>query len=161
MRGRKKKPTTVKKLQGTEQKCRVNKDEPMPDLLEGVECPAHLADDEVARGAWEHYAPLLIALRVLTELDLDTLANFCGVVSDLRDLRGILKEEGRLIYVWKMHEDGNKYKEAKTNPAATQYNNLLTQFRGYASNLGLDPTSRPRLKVEGKPEPKKKQILDV
>lgn len=161
MRGRKQKPTVTKELQGSLKKCRTNEDEPMPDLLKGVECPEHLQGDEVASAAWNHYAPILIGLRVLTELDLDTLANFCGIVSDLRELRADIKEHGRLIYTEKMGEDGNKYYEAKTNPAATQYNNLLTQFRGYSSNLGLDPTSRPRLKVEGKDEPEDDDILDV
>lgn len=161
MRGPKHKPTITKKLQGTLQPCRTNPDEPMPDLLEGVDCPKHLQEDEVACSTWNYYAPLLINLRVLTALDLDTLTNFCGIVSDLRELRGLLKQYGRLIYTEKMGEDGNKYFEAKTSPAATQYNNLLTQFRGYASNLGLDPTSRPRLKVEEKKEAEEEQILDV
>ena len=161
MRGAKQKPTITKELQGTLQKCRTNKDEPMPDLLESVECPVHLQSDEVACSTWNYYAPLLINLRVLTELDLETLANFCGIVSDLRELRADIREHGRLLYVEKMAEDGNKYLDAKTNPAATQYNNLLTQFRGYASNLGLDPTSRPRLKVEGKKEVETEKILDV
>lgn len=161
MKGRKNKTTDSKRLSGTLQNCRTNKDEPLPDLLEGVECPAHLVDDEVAKGAWDHYAPLLIGLRVLTELDLDTLANLCGIISDLRELRADLKKHGRLLYVEKMSEDGNKYLDAKTNPAATQYNNLLTQFRGYSSNLGLDPTSRPRIKAGGKEGEEDDDILDV
>jgi len=161
MRGAKPKPTVTKDLQGTLQPCRTNEDEPMPTLLEGVECPEHLEGDEVARSTWNYYAPLLIKTRILSELDLDTLANFCGIVSDLRGLRKDIQEHGRLLYVEKMREDGSKYYDAKTNPACTQYNNLLTQFRGYSSNLGLDPTSRPRLKVEGKPEPEEEGILDV
>jgi P27 family predicted phage terminase small subunit len=72
----------------------------------------------------------------------------------------MLKEHGRISYVEKMGEDGNKYYEAKASPAAVQYNNLLSQFRAFSGMLGLDPASRPKIIVPGPDGDNEADIFD-
>ena len=165
MPGRRPTPSALKKLRGTDQPCRMNDNEPEPEKvmdMVSVDPPeywGHTCDpdcledctknDIVAFKTWEWLVPRLIQLKVLTELDLETVTKYCEIVSDLREIRGMLKEYGRLSYVEKVGEDGNKYYEAKSSPAAVQYNNLLSQFRAFSGMLGLDPASRPKIYVPG------------
>ena len=160
MKGRKKVPDQLKKIRGTDQPCRMNPNQPKPSPItdiSGAECPLHLQDDDVARITWDWAVSTLKDMRVLTTADLLTIEQYCTVYSDLRELRANLKKYGRIAYTIKMDSMGNEITEAKSNPAAVQYNNLLTQFRGFTSMLGLDPTSRPRLKV---PDEKSKNDLE-
>jgi P27 family predicted phage terminase small subunit len=85
---------------------------------------------------------------VLTVADLGTVTLLTEVWCGLRETWDMMDKHSRLSYTEKMGEDGNKYYEAKSSPAAVQYNNLLTQYRAFSAMFGLDPMSRPRLKVE-------------
>lgn len=160
MPGRNKTPSAVKELRGTDQPCRINPDEPKPAILAGAVCPIYLQEDEVARQTWEWVIPYLVGIRVLTHGDLDTVASYCEVVSDLRELRGILKSSGRLLVVEKPLPDGSTTKDLKSNPAAVQYNNLLSQKRALSTLLGLNPSARASLKAEPPKEDEYEDVFD-
>ena len=161
MAGRNKLPTKTKQLRGTDQPCRMNPDEPLPDILVSAPCPPHLVEDEVARETWEQTIPLLIGMRVLAASDLLEVEKFCEIVSDLRELRGMLKEYGRIIYEEKFDSAGDRYVVAKANPAAAQHKALLQEFRAFINANGMSPSARASLKVESQKPSEDDGILDT
>jgi P27 family predicted phage terminase small subunit len=121
----------------------------MPEKVENIACPEWFQEDKVAFGIWHWATDILSKKKVLTEADLPTVEMFCLTYTALRHLWRDLEKEGRVVYMQKMDSLGNEIMEAKANPKATQFNNLLTQYRQFSSMLGFDPSSRPRLKMEG------------
>lgn len=79
-RGRKSKPTALKKLEGNAGKRALPKDEPQPEAITGVAAPAYLSKD--AKDEWRRLAPELIKLGLLTVADLGSLAAYCAAWSD-------------------------------------------------------------------------------
>jgi P27 family predicted phage terminase small subunit len=126
----------------------MNPDEPLPARIQDVPCPQWFSDDDVARNTWQWSVKILRRMRVLTEADLLTLEMYCICYSDIRHLWEDLRKEGRVVYTSRMDSVGNEYVVSQTNPKATQYGNLHTQYRQYSGMLGFDPSSRPRLKTE-------------
>src|SRR6185437_9377257 len=67
MRGRRPKPTNLKKLTGNPGKRRLREDEPVATGT--AECPEHL--DAIGRREWERVAPLLQEMGILASIDAD------------------------------------------------------------------------------------------
>lgn len=80
MRGPKPTPTALKKLAGNPGKRALPKNEPEPAGL--VARPDWL--NVGARKVWEEYAPRLERLGLLTELDGDTLGQWCTLAAEFR-----------------------------------------------------------------------------
>jgi P27 family predicted phage terminase small subunit len=148
--GAKKKPTKLKQLQGTDQPCRTNELEPKPKEISSADCPEWLAGDKVTKDFWDWTIGQLSGSGVLTESDLPSVEMFCIVYSDLRQLKIDMAKAGRVYYVEKMDSNGNITTEPKTSPLATQFNQLLTQYRMFSSMFGFDPSSRPSLSTNPK-----------
>src|SRR4051812_43844368 len=69
-------PTKLKLLRGTARADRSNPDEPKPPpVLEVPPAPAWLR--EHGRREWERVAPILVNTRVLTQVDLGILEDYC------------------------------------------------------------------------------------
>ena len=160
-RGRHKTPSALKKLRGTDQPCRMNPEEPMPDILVSAKCPEHLMDDDIAKETWEYIVPLLINMKVLAATDLVGLERICEVVSDIRETRSMIKQYGRVIYEERMDSTGERFIIAKTNPAVAQNKALLSEFRSFANVYGLTPAARASLKVEQPKEDTTEGMFDV
>lgn len=78
--GRPKKPTNIKLLSGTAQKCRMNKNEPSPDHgLPGV--PAHFVGKTEEKW-WNYFGKQLAAMRVMTLSDVSALELLCEAKVD-------------------------------------------------------------------------------
>lgn len=148
MKGRRKTPTAVKELSGTNQPCRENPNEPKPDLVKSVDCPEWFSDNPVALETWNWATGVLNNMKILSEADLPTVEMFCLTYAELRQLYLELAVEGRVLFDIKMDSLGNEIKVAKANPRAIQFNNLLTQYRMFSGMLGFDPSSRPRLQAD-------------
>lgn len=76
-RGPAAKPIAIREAEGTRKNLYVSRgahvDPSLPDP------PAHLRDDELV--VWHHFAPILAGMRLLTEADIETLADYCECVA--------------------------------------------------------------------------------
>ena len=81
-RGRKPKPTALKKLEGNPGKRPLNELEPVPPTV-ALRCPNYLLPE--ARKEWKRLAPILMGMGLLTAADAVPL---CGILSGLCALAG-------------------------------------------------------------------------
>ncbi len=141
MRGRRPKPTAQKVIEGNPGKRAINKNEPQVPALTNADPPPWLSD--LAREAWQWYAPRLIGSKTLTETDLHNLEAFCAAYSRWRIAEDDIKTHGITVF----SPQGGIVK----NPAVTVANEALKQMATFGACLGLDPASRSRIKVPGGP----------
>lgn len=134
--GRKPKPTALKVLQGNPGKRALNKNAPTPDALAEVpESPEWFGD--IAAHIWCQVAPWLVESRILTATDLHNLECFCMAYQRWREAQDDITKNGIVVM--------GATQEIK-NPACTVANETMRQMATYGALLGLDPSSRARLK---------------
>lgn len=143
MRGRKPKPTVLKKLAGNPGKRKLNDAEPDFTEITDVEPPEWLPD--LAVEMWQTVMPELLAAKVLTVPDLHNVEAFCAAYAMWRDAEDHVKLFGVVI---------ETEKSTIKNPAVTVINEAKKQMREFGSLLGLDPSSRQRLVGPKKSEDK-------
>lgn len=136
MKGRKPKPTALRKLQGNPSGRKLNEDEPQFSLITKVEAPEWMGD--LAKTMWETIMPELLANKILTVPDLHNVESFCMAYQRWRQAEAIVDKEGVVIST--THGDGKKH------PALTVVNESKTQMMKLGCLLGLDPSSRTRLR---------------
>lgn len=136
-RGRKPKPTALKRLGGNAGKRALNKNEPTFTPLIGVACPEWLAEDQWAPTLWDMVIKELCAAEVLCITDLHNLEAFCTAYSRWRRAEIEITKHGLVV-------EGATGGPVK-NPACTVANESLKQMTTYGALLGLDPSSRSRL----------------
>lgn len=148
------KPTKLKLLQGNPGRRRINYDEPQPK--QGIpKMPKWLKEFPIAVKEWKRESKELDEMGILTTAESGILTVRCYLASEIQKMALEIKKEGRVAYVQKMDSLGNEIMEAKTNPKAIQIKNLITEYRQNGILLGLDPSSRSKLKTELK-KPKSK-----
>lgn len=143
MRGRKPKPTVLKKLAGNPGKRKLNDAEPDFTEITDVEPPEWLPD--LALEMWQTVMPELLAAKVLTVPDLHNVEAFCTAYAMWRDAEDHVKQFGVVI---------ETEKSTIKNPAVTVINEAKKQMREFGALLGLDPSSRQRLVGPKKSEDK-------
>jgi len=136
MRGRRPKPTALKKLQGNPGHRRLNELEPVPAAV-APPCPAFIQG--AARQHWDEVAPELEAMGVLSRIDGPMLAAYCEAFAQWRKALDMLK----LGYVLKT---ASGY--PLLSPYVTVAEKSLRTMRAIASEFGMTPSSRSRLRVE-------------
>lgn len=124
------KPTALRILQGNPGKRPLNDREPKPANV-APEMPAGL--DAFGRQCWRRNAPMLERLGVLTEADGDMLAVYCDAYSQWRRASAALR---------KIEPTDEEYRKV-----AVSVEKARDQMRFLASEFGLSPASRSRLKV--------------
>jgi P27 family predicted phage terminase small subunit len=135
MRGRKPKPTAIKRRHGNPGKRRLPKDEPRPRPL-GIEAPpAHLSPD--AQVEWQRMLDELRAQQLVTVLDLGLLAAWCTAWGDYVEAERQIRVTGAVI---KSRDRG-----MVRNPWVLIRNKSVEQMCRIAGEFGLSPASRPRL----------------
>jgi P27 family predicted phage terminase small subunit len=145
MRGRKPKPTALKRLDGNPGKRGYNHDEPV--LPEGLpDCPGHLS--EPAREEWHRIAGTLHEAGVLTTVDRAALAAYCQAwgrwveaEEKLKDLPAMIKTPSGYV---------------QQNPWLPVANKQLEIMGRYMAELGITPASRSRVRAlteEARQEP--------
>jgi P27 family predicted phage terminase small subunit len=139
MMGRPPIPTPLKILKGTLRADRVNEDEPHP--LAGIPvCPAWL--DPVAKEKWEELVRVLGDIGLLTQADIDVMAQYCQAYARWREAETTLSQLGTKTVV------GEKGRQAYKSLHAVMRHERTCML--HLSNLlGLDPSSRTRLKING------------
>lgn len=140
MRGRKPKPTALRRLEGNPGKRAWNHDEPV--LPEGLpDCPDHLS--EPARGEWERLAGVLHEAGLLTLADRAALAAYCQcwgrwveAEEKLRELPAMVRAPSGYV---------------QQNPWMSVANKQLELMGRYMAELGLTPAARSRVAVPAGP----------
>ena len=139
MKGRKPKPTNLKRLQGTYRPDRANSTEPqfeVPSRMPNV--PRYL--DEHAAEVWRDLGGGLLRAGLLTVVDKYALAMFC--VPAGRYIHGnlMIEKTGGPVLT---SDAGNLYQ----NPWLHVVNKAFDQMRQMLSEFGLSPAERARLHV--------------
>ncbi len=96
-RGRKPKPTALKRLGGNAGKRALNKDEPTFTPLIGVACPEWLAEDQWAPTLWDMVIRELCGAEVLCVTDLHNLEAFCAAYSRWRRAEIEITKHGLVV----------------------------------------------------------------
>lgn len=136
-RGRKPKPTVLKVINGNPGKRPLNDEEPQP--ARGVPpCPRHL--DKEARKEWKRVARELDACGMLTLVDRAALAAYCQAWSRWVAAEEIVQQSGPVL---KRQGTNDLY----PNPYLGVVNRALRQMHEFASEFGMTPASRTRIKV--------------
>jgi len=147
--GNRPKPTALKLLQGNPGRRPINKFEPQPKR--GIPTmPKWLREFPIAVKEWRRESKELDQMGILTAAESGGLAMRCYLAAQIQEIALEIKKEGRVSYMSRMDSLGNEIMEAKTNPKCVQIKNLITEYRQSGTLLGLDPSSRSKLKVEKK-----------
>jgi P27 family predicted phage terminase small subunit len=150
MRGRKPKPTALKRRQGNPGKRALNNQEPQPELRIPT-CPSYLQDE--ARREWQRIVKLLFRVGLVTELDRAALAGYCSAYADYVNAEREVRKHGAVI----KSDEGGQYQ----SPWISIKRRALDQVIKFGAEFGLTPSSRVRLKVEGQDtlEEKEKRLF--
>lgn len=153
MAGRPPKPTHLKIVTGTAQKCRTNKHEPKPERTIPSP-PARLSDR--AKTGWGAMSVILDDMGVLTKADVFALEEMCGTYADLLDARASLArplvmetEGGTHIfaeagerYYWTVGKGGPM---RRARPEVADIAESSRRFAGWLAKFGLTPSDRTRV----------------
>lgn len=135
MGGRPRKPTAVKKLQGTLQKCRTNPLEPQPQIdLKSVLPPDYLT--ESAKEIWT-FALMQAPEGMLSSLDFSIFAEWVILFDQFVKLSEGLKAQGTFV----RDTDGNQ----QVNNIINSITKTATILRGIENELGFTPASRSKV----------------
>ena len=141
MPGRKPKPTKLKALKGTLQKCRMQL-EPQP--VSFIPAPPACLD-RIAKVEWERISAELFGLGLLTNIDMAALAGYCQAYSRWYQESMKMKRESSVIKT----ALGNRIQ----NPRIGIMNTAASEMRKFLIEFGMTPSSRSKVNV-GEKEPK-------
>lgn len=148
MAGRPRKPTALKKLQGTLQKCRTNPDEPIPQIdLKNIVAPDYLTDS--AKEIWT-FALQAAPEGMLSSLDFGIFAQWVVCFDQFIQLSACIKEQGTFT----KDGDGN----IKVSDILHHITKTAAILRGLENELGFTPASRSKVVSFGKKNEKKNKF---
>lgn len=143
-RGPAKTPTALALVKG-ERKDRINTEEPQPSEIEIV-APGWL--NESAVEVWDHYAPDLIAKKVLKAWDVEAFARLCDAIVRRRDAASMLDELGQVVEepVFNRSGDvtGHRLKRSPWSLVWKAADEVVAQL---SARFGMTPSDRTELKV--------------
>jgi len=105
--------------------------------------PKHLG--KVAARKWRQLLPLLEAVRLMTDADVEALARYCDTYEWWLATRATLKKEGD---TYPILNDGGEVKYIAQRPEVSIAHKLATQLRQLEQDFGLSPAARASLHVE-------------
>ena len=139
MRGRKRKPTALKLLEGNRGKRKLNPDEPVPDPLP-TDVPPEL-QDKAAIEEWTRTIVPAIYRRQITEAERVLAIAHCELWATWRSQVADAARHAHVIAV-------GKDSRPAPNPARRMANQTLQLLVKVDAELGLTPTSRSRVHAE-------------
>lgn len=130
-RGRKPKPTALKKLEGNPGKRPLNELEPVPPTLP-LRCPDYLLPE--AKKEWKRLAPILMDMGLLTAADAVPFAGYCQAYARWREAQDEITRHGSI------------YKDSegriRPNPYIAIANQQMREIKSFAADFGLTPSNR-------------------
>ena len=139
MAGRPRKPTALKRWQGTYRADRESENEPQP--VGEVEPPESLT--AAARAEWDRLAPALEAVGLLTVADVAVFSVYVQAWADYNKISDQLN--GMASWTW---ESEKGYRQVV--PEISMRKEARTRIKEAGAKLGLDPSSRSGLNVAPK-----------
>jgi P27 family predicted phage terminase small subunit len=116
--------------------------EPEPPAT-GIRMPAHLGP--VAAARWAELLPIVQAMRVMTDADVEALARYCDTYEWWLAVRAKLRAEGD---TYPILNDGGEIKYIAQRPEVSIAHKLATQLRQLEQDFGLNPSARTSLHTE-------------
>lgn len=135
--GRPRKPTAIKKMNGSYRPSTSAKNEVSFPVVR-LQAPEWL--DERAQEEWDRIVPLLDSVRVLTEPDLLALASYCSAASVAINATIAYQKEGLI----KKAPKGSVF-GPKVNPMVKVAQEARAQCLRFAIEFGLTPAARSRI----------------
>lgn len=134
--GRRPKPVAKKQLAGNPGKRKLNTEEPDFGLVRSIDCPIWMG--EFGREMWDTVCPLLCRERVLEATDVQNLEVYCNAYDQFRMAQTDVQKNGVTV----LGASGSPVK----NPALTAIKEATGTMSTFGGMLGLDPSSRQRLR---------------
>jgi P27 family predicted phage terminase small subunit len=141
VKGRKPKPTGLKRLAGNPGKRKLNEREPNPKP-EIPTCPAHLMP--TAKAEWKRLVHELYDLGVLSRLDRAALAGYCQAYGRWVEAETKLKETPAILKMPSGY--------IQQNPWLTIATKQMELMQRFAAELGMTPSSRSRVEIIRRPK---------
>lgn len=145
MRGRKPKPTVLKKLAGNPGKRALNPNEPTPEAKIPA-CPKHL--NKIARAEWKRVTTQLAILGMIGEIDMAALAAYCAAWADFVHASKMIEKEGAVTE--------NQYGAPIRNPWMLVKKQAMDQIVAFGAQFGMTPSSRSRVSLPPSDTPEDK-----
>ncbi len=152
VRGRKPKSAKLKLLEGNAGRRPINDDEPKPALTKNTKPFTWLS--KRAQQVWRRSVPELVATGQLTKVDVDAFAGYCSACATFQECEEVIKKDGRTYE----SDSKNFGLQIKKRPEVAIRSDALKIIRSFASEFGLTPSSRTRIKIE---KPKKESPLEA
>ena len=148
-RGPPRTPSSIKRLRGTDQPCRMNPHE--PSARPGVPDPPEFLDPE-ALDEWHRLMPELELRGLVEQIDMAVVAVYCSAWSQLCKAQGALAIEGHLL----IDQRGAVVTSPWVKVATTARSQLIAACR----EMGLSPSSRATVKAGSPPvEPEREAAI--
>lgn len=142
-RGRKPKPTALKKLEGNPGGRPLNTKEPKP-VKKAPRCPAWLEDE--AKKEWRRMGKVLEQLGLLTEMDMAAFAGYCQAYARWKEAEEFITQHGTMV------RTPNGYLQQVPQVSIAQTN--LKIMLKFCEQFGLTPSARSRIVGEdASPDP--------
>ena len=129
-------PTALALVRGNPSKHSLKVNEPKPDIS-ASEPPEYLP--EIAKVEWRRVCPLLAAIGLMSNIDVEVLAAYCACVAD--EQQGMAMQSGKPTVV--QTHNGNFVQ--------SPYISIVRQARAdkvrYAGELGMTPSSRAGMDI--------------
>jgi P27 family predicted phage terminase small subunit len=142
-KGRPRKPTKIKEMQGTLEKSRTVENEMMPSKVNGIpHAPQILLNIERAADLWDELVNELSNLDMLHGVDLPILTAYCIEMANYMRLEAYLTEEGRTF------ETPNGFEQKR--PEVNMSRECLDRALKLATQFGLTPVARTKISMPTK-----------
>lgn len=141
-RGRPRKPTAIKLLDGTFRQDRHGAELTTEPLSELPKAPASLGKS--GKKHWKDDGKRLLSLGVLTVSDLSALESYCAAYDEVDHCNAILEQQGE----YSMRDNGTM----AAHPAIARRDRALDRVRAYQREFGMTPSSRSGVNVTAKKE---------
>jgi len=137
-KGRKKIPSKLKQMQGTERNCRVIENEMQVDIVKEIpESPEWLS--EIGKNEWKKVTTQLYNLEMLHAVDLKLIEAYCNEIALYIECEMQLRKENR-IDEFKSSQGDLLRRQA--SPLIKMKNDALNNSLKLAAQFGLTPVAR-------------------
>jgi P27 family predicted phage terminase small subunit len=138
-RGKRPEPTVLKIAKGNPGKRALNENEPRPPADE-IAPPDWVVGK--SREKWDELIPKLVAMGVMTNADIDTIARYCTMHEQYLKY---LDQVRRGLDVLVMRDDAGRVKYMQSTPAATMMTKLAASMLRIEQEFGLTPSARSQI----------------
>ncbi len=148
MKGRKKKPTELKKLEGTYQSCRELDNQFSPEKTEEIPTPMNLLNERALK-EWGVVTSELESKNMLYGVDLSLLAAYCNEMATYWECQEVIRNEG----YFDVSPNGLKVKKQEISTGR----DALDRAIKLATQFGFTPSARTKISM---PKQQPKDVID-